>query len=167
MVSIRPLMVKLCARNGNAALAPRYLNTDERALQRDRGAAPVDVRIVLRRCEALFGALLRLLGPVDVDFAGALRGFSKHRDALAQNFRKAADDRDRIGLRATLRVIRQLADAEFRDQRSVARQNAQLAVRAGKRHFSDGLAQELAFGRDYDQLDGVSSHFFSIILKRF
>src|ERR1700684_612376 len=148
----------LCARNRNTALATRNLDTDERALQRDRRAAPVDVGIALSRCEALFGALLRLLGALHVDLARTLRHFGEHGDTFAQDFSEAANDRDRIGLRAALRAIRQLADAEFRDQRRVAGQNAQLAVRAGLRYFSDGLAKQLPFRRADDQLDGVSCH---------
>jgi hypothetical protein len=157
----------LLAGNGNAALATPNLDADERALQCDRGAAPVDVGIVLRRCEALFGAVVGFFGAFDINLAGAFRGLGEHGDAFAQNFRKAADDRDRIGLRAALRAKRQFADAELGDQRSVARQNAQLAVRAGKRHFRDGFAQELALRRNDDQLDGISSHFLSMILNNF
>src|SRR6202041_736524 len=137
----------------------------ERARQRDRGATRIDVRIALGMCEPLFGPLLRFFGALDVDLARALRHFSEHSDAFAQNFSETADDRDWIGLRAALRAIRQLTDAELGDQRCVARQNAQLAVRARKRHFGDGLAEQLPFRRDDDQLDGVSSHFLSVILR--
>src|SRR5580698_3586454 len=158
-------MADLCAGNGNAALATRNLNANERALQRDRGATPIDVRIALRMGEPLFGALLGVLGTFDVDLSRAFRHFREHSDAFTQNFSEAADDRDRIGLRATLRAIRQLTDAEFRDQRCVARQHAQLAVGARKRHFGDGLAQQLPYRRDDDQLDGISSHFLSVILS--
>src|SRR3984885_3100306 len=158
-------MADLCAGNGNAALATRNLNTDERALQRHRGPPPIDVRIALRMGEPLFGALLGSLGAFDVDLSRAFRHFREHSDAFTQNFREAADDRDRIGLRTALRAIRQLADAQLGDQRSVARQNAQLAVGAGKRHLGDGLAEQLPFRRDDDQLDGVSSHFLSVILS--
>src|SRR5580658_7962511 len=95
---------ELCAGNCDAALATRNLNTDERALQRNRRSTPIDVRIALRMCEPLFGPLLRFFGAFDVDLTRALRHFREHSDALAQNFRKAADDRDRIGLRTALRA---------------------------------------------------------------
>ena len=70
------------------------------------------------------GALLGFLRAGDIDFAGAFRHFGEYRDAFAQNLSKAADDRDRIGYRAALRAIHQFADAEFRDQRGVAWENA-------------------------------------------
>ncbi len=59
------------------------------------------------------------------------------------------------------RAIVHLADAQLGDQRSVARQNTQLTIRAGKRDLHDGLAEQLALRGNDNELDGIGKHSLS------
>src|SRR6267154_3372681 len=91
------------ARNKGAALLGGYLDADQRALQCNVGAVPIDIWIV--RGEAFLGARQRLLGALQVNFFGALGGFRKYSNAIGKNFGKSANDGDMCGFLAARIVI--------------------------------------------------------------
>ena len=56
------------------------------------------------------------------------------------------------------RAFSEFADSERSHERSVTWQHAQIAAVAGKLHFNDLLAKQLALRRDHDKLDRVRKH---------
>src|SRR6266478_7946478 len=99
------------ARNKGAALLGGHLDADQRALQRDVGAVPIDIRIV--GGQALLGASQGILGALNVDLFGALGGFRKNCDAVRQNFGKSPNDGDMRGLLPAHVVITQFTNPQF------------------------------------------------------
>src|SRR5258708_37480910 len=96
------------ARNKGAALLGGHLDADQRALQRDVGAVPIDIRIV--GGQSLLGTSQRILGALHVDFFRALGGFRKNCDAVRQNFGKSPNDGDMGGFLAAYVVIVEFPD---------------------------------------------------------
>ena len=82
-----------------------------------------------------------------VNLLGALRCFASTSDAAGKHFRKAAGNRDVNGLRAL--SIAQRADAQFGQQRRVARQDAEIALAARHLHLGHRFANHFAFRRDH------------------
>src|SRR5713226_3678003 len=105
------------ARNKRAALLGGNLDANQRALQRNVGAIPIDIWIV--RGQALLGASQRIFGALQVDLFRALGGLRKHRDAVRQNFGKSANDGDMHGFPAAHVVIAEFTDPQFRNERRV------------------------------------------------
>src|SRR5580704_218479 len=142
----------------NATIFAGDLDADERSLQRNGGAVPIDVGVAgggdafLRSCQRSFSA-------AEVDFLGTLGGFREHRNAVRQNFREPADDSERNWICGCAGAIAQLSDAKLGDERGVAGQNTQFSVEAGDYDLNDLLPNNLPFGSDHDQFDGIGKHF--------
>src|SRR6266446_29270 len=88
----------VASRAGNEGAAPfgGNLDADQRALQRNIGAVPINIWIV--RGQPLFGARQRFLGPLQIDLFRALSRFRKNGDTVRKNLGKSANDSDMTGL---------------------------------------------------------------------
>src|SRR5260370_30251307 len=80
------------SRNKGAALLAGHLDANQRALQCNVGAVPIDIRIV--RGQSLLGASQRVLGALQVNLFRALGRLRKNGDAIRHNFGKSPNDRD-------------------------------------------------------------------------
>src|SRR5258708_5872656 len=134
-----------------------HLDANQRALQRNVSAVPVYIWII--RGQALFGASQRILSALQVNFFRAFGGLRKYRYTVPKNLGKPANDGDVRGFLAALVVIAEFADAQFRHERRVPRQNTQVAVLAGHLHLDGLLAEQLLLRGDNHQLDGLGQHF--------
>src|SRR5216684_3229947 len=138
------------SRDKGAAPLGRHLDADQRALQRNGGAVPVDIWIVRR--QALLGASQRVFGALQVDLFRALGRFRENGDAVRKNLGKSANDGDVRGFLAAHVVIAEFADSQLGHERRVPGQYAQIAVLAGHLYLDGLLAEQLLLRRDDHQL---------------
>src|ERR1700730_7367546 len=135
------------ARDLHAAPLARHLNANQRALQRHRCAAPVDIRITRSGSETLFRAFPGLLGSPDVDFFRTLGGFREHRHAITQNLREPAEDRETARFTPALAPIGHFADTQLGNERRVPGKNAETPVGAGEGNLQDRIAEQMPLPR--------------------
>jgi hypothetical protein len=74
------------------------LDANQRALQRNVGAIPVDIWIV--RCQAFLGASQRVFGALQIDLFRTLGRLRKNGDTVRKNLGKSANDCDVRGFLA-------------------------------------------------------------------
>src|SRR6266853_3702035 len=144
------------ARNKGAALLGGHLDADQRALQRDVGAVPINIWIV--GGQSLLGASQSILRALQVDFFRAFGGLRKNRDAVRKNFGKSSNDGEIRGFLASRLVIAEFADPQFRHERCVPGQNTQGAVLAWHFYVRDPLAEQLFLRGDDHQFNGIGHH---------
>src|SRR5580658_7010188 len=95
----------------SAAIFARNLDSDDGALERYKGAVPIDIGI--SGGQALFRAGFCGFRARQVNLRGSLGGLREHGDAVAQNFSEALDDsEDSAGVRAGS-AISELANSQL------------------------------------------------------
>jgi len=100
----------------------------------------------LRLRYSVFGELLRRFGSGHVDVLRLLGNLCQDRDAVRQDLDEAEGYREIVFLLSY--SIPQFADMERCQQRSVARQNAEVSLRSRELNFVHLLVHERAIGRD-------------------
>jgi len=140
--------------NSSAAFGRDCL-PDQRSIERERCALPINLKRT-RLAEALARAFRRGDGALEIDFLGALGKFRENNHALGQNFREPVNhcQMPRLGAFA----VGQFADAQLREQRRVARQNAEISFLARQLDGFHSLAQHLPRRRHNLEINMFRQH---------
>jgi hypothetical protein len=125
------------------------LNPDQGALECDEGA--VIVNIIATSTETLFRPFLRAHCAFEIDFVRSLSRLRKNANLIGEDFSKTPGDCERCP-RITLSVA-QLSDFQFRKERRMTGQNAQITLRPRDLQLIDLLVDKLALGSDDRQLN--------------